>query len=324
MSACPSACTYVHHITYSEAPHRSTANVKDHRAAFGEMLKLITDPSAGLMKHQSDISVVGHRVVHGADKFSSAAVITKEVEDAIEDAARLAPLHNPANLIGIREAKHIFECPHVAVFDTAFHTSIPPESYTYGVPLDIAVKHKIRRYGFHGTSYCFVLAQTAELLSKRTSELNCIIMHLGNGASMACIRKGVCIDTTMGLTPLEGLLMGTRSGDLDPGVYTHLTKMGMTPDEIDTMLNKKSGLLGLCGKSNMQEVIAGVDAGEATAQLALDIFVQRVRKYLGSYMVRLNGEVDAIVFTGGIGENSDRCVRLRASASVRTNAAAKI
>ncbi|KAJ1491629.1 Acetokinase family-domain-containing protein [Baffinella frigidus] len=245
--------------------------------------------------------VVGHRVVHGADRFSKATVITPDVELAIQDAARLAPLHNPANLLGIREAMKVFSCPHVAVFDTAFHTTMPPESYTYAIPLDLAAKHKIRKYGFHGTSYGFVMQQTAERLGKRAEDLNAIICHLGNGASMSCIRKGVCVDTTMGLTPLEGLVMGTRSGDVDPGVYTYLTQ-DMSPAEVDNLLNKASGLKGLCGHSDMQQVIVAADAGEENAQLALKVF--RVRKYLGSYLVRLNGEVDAVVFTAGIGEHS--------------------
>jgi len=252
----------------------------------------------------TDIKVVGHRVVHGGEAFSAPAVVDDEVYFKIERMSFLAPLHNPANLTGIRMAKTLFpHCKHVAVFDTAWHATMPPESYRYAIPKELYEKHHLRRYGFHGTSYKFVTAKAAEFLGWPLADLNMIVCHLGNGASMACVKGGRCIDTTMGLTPLEGLVMGTRSGDVDPGVFSHLSgQLGMTPKEVDTLLNKKSGLLGVCGMSDMRNILEAAEKGDEDASLARALFVERVCKYLGAFMVKLEGHVDALVFTGGIGE----------------------
>lgn len=281
----------------------------DHVFAMKQVTGLLTGPS-GLVKDRSEIKVVGHRVVHGGDKFSTPALVDATTEAEIEKCVALAPLHNPANLSGIRAAKDSFpSARQVAVFDTAFHATMPPESYRYAIPKELYEKHHIRRYGFHGTSYKYVSTATAEALGRPLDELNLIIFHLGNGASMACLQNGKVVDTTMGLTPLEGLVMGTRSGDLDPGVYTHLTtSLGMTPKEVDTLLNKKSGLLGISGQSDMRENIAMAAKGDPDAKLARALTVQRLRKYVGSYLVRLNGDLDALVFTAGVGEN-DRGLR---------------
>eukprot|EP00288_Rhodomonas_lens_P007150 CAMPEP_0177719356 /NCGR_PEP_ID=MMETSP0484_2-20121128/16059_1 /TAXON_ID=354590 /ORGANISM="Rhodomonas lens, Strain RHODO" /LENGTH=1342 /DNA_ID=CAMNT_0019231567 /DNA_START=67 /DNA_END=4096 /DNA_ORIENTATION=+ len=282
-------------------------HVDDHKGAISEVLKLLRDPKLGVILDPAEIAVVGHRIVHGADKFNTATILTDDVIKAVEDASALAPLHNPPNLLGIRVAREIFKCPQVGVFDTAFHATIPPENYTYAIPLQLQREHHIRKYGFHGSSFCFVTGATAERLSMKRTEMNAIICHLGNGASMACIKQGRCIDTTMGLTPLEGLVMGTRSGDIDAGVVTHLINaLGMSPKEVDTLLNKRSGLLGLTGHSNMQAVHAAADNGDADAALAEKIFVERIRKYIGSFLVKLEGELDALVFTAGVGENSER------------------
>jgi len=217
--------------------------------------------------------------------------------------------------MGIRMGKEIFKAPHVAVFDTAFHATMPPESYRYAIPKELYEKHSIRRYGFHGTSYKYVSQAAADELGKPLKNLNMIIMHLGNGCSMCCVKNGQCVDTTMGLTPLEGLIMGTRAGDLDCAVFTYLCNQGMSAKEVDTLLNKKSGLLGVGGKSDMREIIAAAKAGDEDAALARNLYIQRLRKYIGAFMVKLDGKVDAIVWTAGVGEN-DREVRELALANL--------
>merc|ERR1719502_2257582 len=281
----------------------------DHGFALKKVTELLTS-SGGMVKRISDIKVVGHRVVHGGDKFSTPAIVDAATEAEIEKCVTLAPLHNPANLSGIRAARESFpSAQQVAVFDTAFHATMPPDAYRYAIPKELYEKHHIRRYGFHGTSYKYVSGAAAEALGQPLEDLNMIICHLGNGASMACLQKGKVVDTTMGLTPLEGLVMGTRSGDLDPGAYTHLcNQLGMTPKDVDTLLNKKSGLLGISGKSDMRENIEMAAKGDADAALARQLTVQRLRKYVGSFLVRLNGDLDALVFTAGVGEN-DRGLR---------------
>ncbi|KAI9909960.1 hypothetical protein PsorP6_011224 [Peronosclerospora sorghi] len=256
------------------------------------------------------IRAIGHRVVHGGEAFSSASVINHHVIDAIKANISLAPLHNPANLLGIEVATEVFgpSCPHVAVFDTAFHATMPPQASTYGIPRELYEKYRVRRYGFHGTSHHFVAKQAAAHLRKRMEECNLITCHLGNGASMAAIKQGACIDTSMGMTPLEGLVMGTRCGDLDPALPAFLCKeLDMSIQQVDTMLNKQSGLLGICGESDMrviQERVQVKGDDDPAARLALDVFVHRVRKYLGAYALELGGTLDALVFTAGIGENS--------------------
>jgi len=256
------------------------------------------------VRDKSEIKVVGHRVVHGGASFSDPTVIGAKVLEVCNQCIPLAPLHNPPNIKGIELAMKEFPVPNVAVFDTAFHATMPPSSFRYAVGKDLYTNHNVRRYGFHGTSYKFVSNATAELLGHPLGNLNMIICHLGNGCSMACIKDGKVIDTTMGLTPLEGLMMGTRCGDLDCGVYTYLCDtLKQTPKDIDTLLNKKSGLLGVAGKSDMREVIGGAKQGDADCQLARDMYVQRVRKYLGAFLLKLDCSVDALVFTAGVGEN---------------------
>lgn len=277
--------------------------LKDHGEALNRVVELLTR-SGGAVKSVSDIKVVGHRVVHGGPKFGDPIVVTEAVEKEIEACIPLAPLHNPPNLLGIRTARKKFPVPQVAIFDTAFHATMPPEAFRYAVPKELFEKHHVRRYGFHGTSYKYVSAATAAAMGQPLSELNMIICHLGNGCSMACLKNGKVVDTTMGLTPLEGLMMGTRCGDADLGLYTFLcNELKMTPKDVDTTLNKKSGLLGVAGISDMREVISRGDAGNQDSALARKMYVERVRKYLGAYLVKLNGKLDALVFTAGVGEN---------------------
>lgn len=252
-----------------------------------------------------DIVGVGHRVVHGGPYFSEATVITDEVERLIEEVSSLAPLHNPANLLGIRAARAALpDVPHVAVFDTAFHQTLPPEAYTYAIDREIAKRYRVRRYGFHGTSHQYVANEAARFLGRPVEELRIIVLHLGNGASATAIRGGKSIDTSMGLTPLEGLVMGTRSGDIDPGVVFHLRRQAdMDVDEIDDLLNKRSGLLGLTGTGDMRDVQEAGSRGDEAAELALAVWRHRIRHYIGAYIAELGG-LDALVFTAGIGENN--------------------
>merc|ERR1719343_257721 len=267
------------------------------------MLKILTGPG-GCVSNKSEIKVVGHRVVHGGPTFSQPTVIDKKVLDVCRDCIPLAPLHNPPNIMGIELAMKEFPVPNVGIFDTAFHATMPPESYRYAVGKDLYEQYNVRRYGFHGTSYKFVSSATAKILGHPLSKLNMIICHLGNGCSMACLKDGKVIDTTMGLTPLEGLMMGTRCGDLDCGVFTYLCdSLKKDHKHVDNLLNKKSGLLGISGKSDMREVIEGGKKGDADCQLARKMYVQRVRKYIGTFLMKLDGAVDAIVFTAGVGEN---------------------
>ena len=290
------------------------ADVPDHAAGFRAMLDAFdhTGPS-----FQDDPpAVVGHRVVHGGTDFDRATIITDEVEDTIDALSSLAPLHNPANLEGIRAARKVFaDVPHVAVFDTAFHQTMPPEAYTYAIPTDLAAKYAIRRYGAHGTSHKYVSEQTALFLGRPLEELKTIVLHLGNGASAAAVDGGRSIETSMGLTPLEGLVMGTRSGDLDPAVLIHLHReAGLSFDELDTMLNKRSGLLGLTGSGDMRDVQDAAAQGEESAQTALAVYEHRIRRYVGAYLAELGG-LDAVVFTAGVGEN-DTTLRRRALAGL--------
>jgi acetate kinase len=264
---------------------------------------------------RASFTAVGHRVVHGGSLFTAPTLITDEVLAQIELVSHLAPLHNPANLAGIRAARAALpDVPHVAVFDTAFHTSMPAAAYTYAIDRDVALANGIRRYGFHGTSHEFVAHRAAELLGRPLSELKLIVLHLGNGSSATAIDGGRSIDTSMGLTPLEGLVMGTRSGDLDPGVLLHLLRTDLSVDDLDRLLNSRSGLLGLTGRGDMRDVQQAADDGDADAQLALDVWAHRIRHYVGAYLAQLGG-LDAVVFTAGIGENSPE-LRARALAGL--------
>jgi len=273
----------------------------DHHAAFRAVLDLL--PS----NLRDSIACVGHRIVHGGEAFSSAVVVNEDVLKSIEEAVALAPLHNPWGLLGIQTAMELFgpHCPQVAVFDTAFHQTIEPSAFLYAVPYELYTKHHIRKYGFHGTSYRYVSDRTASVLGKPLAKLNCIICHIGNGASMCAVRNGKSVDTTMGLSPLEGLIMGSRSGDLDPTVPMHLvSQLGYSQEEVSSMLNKRSGLLGICGTNDDREIEQRVLDKEPMAVLAKNMQIHRMRKYLGAYMVALEGDVDALVFTGGMGEKS--------------------
>lgn len=277
--------------------------VADH----AEALKTVAEELAarGLGLDSPELAAVGHRVVHGGTRFTEPTLIDDEVLAAVEELVPLAPLHNPANVTGIRVARDLRpDLPQVAVFDTAFHSTIPEHAYRYAIDRETADAHQVRRYGFHGTSHAYVSRATARLLGRDPAEVNVIVLHLGNGASASAVRGGECVETSMGLTPLEGLVMGTRSGDLDPAVVFHLARVGgMAVAEIDDLLNKRSGLLGLCGDNDMREIARRMAEGDAAAQLAFDVYVHRLRKYVGAYTAVL-GRVDAIAFTAGVGENS--------------------
>lgn len=280
-----------------------SGSIADHEAA----LKAVSEELAkdGLGLDSPELAAIGHRVVHGGKSFTEPTVIDDAVLAEIERLIPVAPLHNPANLTGIRTARALRpDLPQVAVFDTAFHTTMPESAARYAIDVQTADQHRIRRYGFHGTSHAYVSRATAELLGKAPEEVNVIVLHLGNGASASAVRGGRCVDTSMGLTPLEGLVMGTRSGDMDPAVIFHLMRVGgMSTDEIDTLLNKKSGLIGLCGDNDMREIRRRVDEGDEEAQLAFDIYIHRLKKYIGAYYAVL-GRVDAVAFTAGVGENA--------------------
>jgi acetate kinase len=284
--------------------------LRDHRAALDHVIRWIISSEAQIpgIRSLADIHAVGHRVVHGAEKFTKSVIIDENVIRGVEDCIDLAPLHNPANLKGIKAAIDLLGpgVPQVAVFDTSFHSTMPETAYLYAIPYQLYRRHKIRRYGFHGTSHRYVAFRYRQLTGKDLENTNIITLHLGNGCSACAIKRGVSINTSMGLTPLEGLVMGTRSGDVDPSVIEYLShKEGMSLVEIDALLNKQSGLLGLSGLTNdMRDLLAEEqEHNDRRAKLAVDIFCLRVKKYIGAYLAEMSG-ADAIVFTGGIGENS--------------------
>ncbi len=281
--------------------------ITKHRAALEQIV-------AHLQQAQLPIQAIGHRTVHGGEAFHESVLITHEVIAAMRQMIPLAPLHNPANLEGIEVAQSLFpDLPQVAVFDTAFHQTMPPVAYRYAVPTELYEKHQIRRYGFHGTSHQYVAEQAAEYLNQPLQNLNLITLHLGNGCSATAIAQGKSIDTSMGLTPLEGLVMGTRCGDIDPALHFYLSReLKMSPQDLEALLNKHSGLKGICGVGDMREVQRLADQGDENAQLAEALFAYRVKKYIGAYYAVL-GRVDAIIFTGGIGENSARVRALSCS-----------
>jgi len=276
--------------------------IHDHTEAFRAVTAAFA--ATGDVSEVGQLAGVGHRAVQGADQFSEPTIVTPEVIDVIRELIPLAPLHNPAAVAGLESAMAAFpDVPHVAVFDTAFHSTIPAAAYTYAIDQSVAREHRIRRYGFHGTSHKYVTAKAAEVLGKPVDSVDLVTLHLGNGASACAVRGGRSVETSMGLTPLEGLVMGTRSGDIDPALVFHLiTTAGMSAAEVDTLLNKRSGLLGLCGQNDLREVHALAANGDADAELALSVYVHRIRKYLGAYLAIL-GRADAIVFTAGVGEN---------------------
>lgn len=281
--------------------------MKDHTEAIRLVLSALTDQETGVLASLNEIGAVGHRIVHGGEKFASSTVITDEVIKAIEACNDLAPLHNPANLIGIAACKELMpDTPMAAVFDTAFHQTMPEEAYLYGIPYEYYEKYKVRRYGFHGTSHSYVSRQAAKLLGKKYEDVKLVVCHLGNGASVSAVKNGSCVDTSMGLTPLEGLIMGTRSGDIDPAIIDFLmNKENMTGHEVIELLNKKSGVLGLSGgfSSDFRDLEDAFERKEAPAVRTMKAFAYRVVKYIGAYAASMNG-VDAICFTAGLGENS--------------------
>jgi acetate kinase len=278
--------------------------IADHEAGMRLAQELLADPETGIVADASAIQAVGHRVVHGGETFQASAQITPEVMAAIEKTIPLAPLHNPANLMGIRVAQELFpDAPQVAVFDTAFHQTMPAHAYHYALPYEYYEELGVRRYGAHGTSHKYVAAEAAGLLERPLEELNLVTAHLGSGASICAIAKGRSIDTSMGMTPLAGVIMGTRSGDLDPGALMYIAdQKGYSVAEIDRVLQKESGLKGICGSNDMRDIHARAADGDERARLALDMFIHRIRQYMGAYFFVL-GKVDALVFTAGIGEH---------------------
>lgn len=281
-------------------------DMPSHKAAIKEVVKALTDEKIGVISNMSEISAVGHRVVHGGEKFHESVIIDENVMKAIQDCVELAPLHNPPNIIGIEACQHIMpNTKMVAVFDTAFHQSLPKYAYMYALPYEIYEKHSVRKYGFHGTSHKYVSERAAAMLGKPVQKLKLISCHLGNGASICAVKHGKSVETSMGFTPLDGLAMGTRCGTVDPAVVKFLMENEkMNPKEIDEYLNKKSGVLGISGvSSDFRDIDAAVEEGNARAQLAIDIFCYRVKKCIGEYAAVMNG-VDAIIFTAGIGENN--------------------
>ncbi len=280
--------------------------VSDHDDALRLVCSKLVDPEVGVLKNLGEVEAIGHRVVHGGENFHDSVIVTEEVKNIIRESFSLAPLHNPPNLGGIAACERAFSgTPNVAVFDTAFHHGMPPSSYLYAIPYTYYEKYGIRKYGFHGTSHKFVSYATADLLGRPLGELKLITCHLGNGASITAVERGNVLDTSMGMTPLNGLVMGTRCGDIDPAVVLYLVRRGMSADEIDKVLNKNSGLLGVSGigSGDMRDNINAAEGGNVQAQRAIRMFVHRLVSYIGAYFTILES-ADAIVFTGGIGENS--------------------
>lgn len=280
--------------------------IADHQTGIKEMDDLLTDSKTGVIHNSKEITAIGHRVVHGGEVFTKPIIIDPDVIRAIEENIPLAPLHNPGNLSGIFAAQTFFKgVPNVVVFDTAFHQTMPEKNFRYALPNEFYEKHKIRRYGFHGTSHKYVSKKVASYLNKKLEEINLITLHLGNGASVCSIRGGKSFDTSMGMTPLEGLIMGTRTGDIDPAIPFYMADhIKLSYKEIDKILNKESGLKGISGQNDMRDILEKEKDGDKNASLAIEMYVNRIRKYIGSYLIGLDGNLDAIVFTAGIGENS--------------------
>ena len=294
------------HQRYDGDKIKIAGEILDHTMAIEYVLGVMLSKNHGVIDDKKDIEAIGHRVVHGGETFSDSVLITDEVINVLQENIELAPLHNPSNIKGIQACKKILPgSPQVGVFDTAFHVKMPPKAYLYGIPYDLYKKYKIRRYGFHGTSHLYVSQKAAEILGKDLNDLRIITAHLGNGCSMAAIQYGQSVDTTMGFTPLEGLLMGTRSGDIDPSLILYIMgKEGLSLHEAATLLNKHSGLIGISGESSdMREILAALKDGHKRARYAFEIFSYRIKKYFGAYAAAMGG-VDAFVFTGGIGENA--------------------
>lgn len=300
---------FIKHQTFDNRIYEKEEEFETHKQAFDRVATLLQDKEYGVIKSLDEIAAVGHRVVQGADRFNKSVKITDNIIKEIKEISDLAPLHNPAHLVGIKACQEVLDKtkPHVAVFDTAFHSSIPQKAHIFGLPYEYYEKYHVRKYGFHGTSHKYVSQECAKIMNRDIGELKIITCHLGNGASITAVNKGISIDTTMGFTPLDGLLMGTRSGSVDPSVITYIAeKDNMSIKEIDFMLNKKSGYLGISGVgSDHRDVAKARDSGNHRAALALEIQTYQIKKYIGAFIAAMNG-VDAIVFTGGIGENSER------------------
>lgn len=300
----------IKHNNFVKADAKPTvkeARIPSHKEGLTDVVQLLLDPEIGVIASPDEIRAVGHRVVHGGEKFSHPTVLDQEILGAIDALSSLAPLHNPANVAGIRVAMEMFpNATQVAVFDTAFHQTMPAYAYRYAIPNKFYDEDHIRVYGFHGTSHLYVSKVAAEHLGKPLESTNLITAHLGNGASITAIAGGKSVDTSMGFSPLPGLIMGTRSGDVDPAVIFHLAKsQNLSPAEIDGMLNKRSGLLGICGDNDLRDVERRMDEGDESAKLAFEMYTYRIKKYIGMYTAAL-GRVDALVFTAGVGENSDK------------------
>ncbi len=296
--------SFIMHEVPGREPYRFEEDCPDHRAAIDLIIRVLTDSENGVLKTVAEISAVGHRVVHGGEKFTCSVKIDEKVLDAVKEVQHLAPLHNPPNIEGIEAAQYLMPTiPHVAIFDTAFHQTMPEYAFLYPVPYEWYENHGVRRYGFHGTSHLYVSKRASVLLGKPASECNIITMHIGNGVSHCAIKNGVSVDTTMGLTPLEGAVMGTRSGDIDPAIPAFIMQIeNLSAKEIDSILNKKSGILGITGKyTDRRDVIEHANAGDHRCQLALEIEAYRLKKYIGAYMAAI-GSLDAVVFTAGVGE----------------------
>ena len=298
-------------LTYQPAggeKEKSDLAMPTHTEAIQFVIDALTNEKTGVVKSLDEIGAVGHRLVHGGEKFASSVVITDEVKKAVEECNDLAPLHNPANLIGVAACEKLMPgTPMVAVFDTAFHQTMPEKAYMYGLPYEYYEKYKVRRYGFHGTSHSFVSKRAAEVMGRPYDEVKTIVCHLGNGSSVSAVLNGKCVDTSMGLTPLEGLVMGTRSGDIDPAIMEFIAKKeNLDIEGVMEVLNKKSGVFGISGglSSDFRDLTDAMNAGDKKAKIAMDVFSYRVAKYIGSYAAAMNG-VDDIVFTAGIGENDD-------------------
>ncbi len=278
-----------------------------HIEGMEDVIALLTDAEKGVIKDKSEIYAVGHRVLHGGEEVFNPVKVDERIKEVIRKNAVLGPLHNPANLMGIEVAEKLLPgIPNVGVFDTEFGMGMAQDAFMYALPYELYEELKIRRYGFHGTSHKYIARKTAEFLGKPLKELRSITMHLGNGSSMSCVKDGKCLDTSMGLTPLEGLVMGTRCGSIDPAIVPFIQeKKGLDAQQMDTLMNKQSGLLGICGMTDMRDVHSAVEGGDAKAALAVKMLVRSIKKTLGSYYFLLNGKVDALVFTAGIGENDD-------------------
>ena len=296
--------SFIIHEVPGRETYREVSECPDHQVAINLIIRTLTSEAHGVLKDINQISAVGHRVVHGGEKFTCSVRIDEQVLDAVKEVQHLAPLHNPPNIAGIEAAQALLpQVPHIAIFDTAFHQTMPEHAYLYPLPYDWYENFGVRRYGFHGTSHLYVSKRVAAILGKPASECNIVTMHIGNGVSHAAIKNGISVDTSMGLTPLEGAVMGTRCGDIDPAIPAFMMqKENLSAKEIDSILNKKSGILGITGRfTDRRDVIENADKGDRLCILALDIEAYRLKKYIGSYMAAV-GRLDAVVFTAGVGE----------------------